>query len=128
MKTFDVQTNAHEQFVNITDQVQQAVHALGVTDGVVTVFTPHTTCGLTINENEDPNVVADVLHQLETLVPWKKNSYSHAGGNSAAHIKTSLFGSSVNVIVAYGNVQLGMWQGIYLCEFDGPRIRHVWVQ
>ena len=125
MKTFDVQTNVHSQFVNITDQVQQAVQALGITDGVVTVFTPHTTCGLTINENEDPNVVADFLHQLNTLVPWKNPAYLHAGGNTAAHVKTSLVGSSVQVIVAYGNVQLGMWQGIYLCEFDGPRSRKV---
>ncbi len=128
MKTFDVQTTQHAQFVNITDQVQQAVQALGVTDGVVTVFTPHTTCGLTINENEDPNVVSDILVQLGALVPWKNPAYIHAGGNTAAHVKTSLVGSSVSVIVAYGNVQLGMWQGIYLCEFDGPRIRHVWVQ
>ena len=128
MKTFDVQTSVHSQFVNITDQVQQAVQALGITDGVVTVFTPHTTCGLTINENEDPNVVADFLHQLNTLVPWKNPAYLHAGGNTAAHVKTSLVGSSVQVIVAYGNVQLGMRQGLYLCEFDGPRIRHVWVQ
>lgn len=128
MKTFDVQTTQHDQLVNITDQVQQAVQALGVTDGVVTIFTPHTTCGLTINENEDPNVVCDLLGQLNAVVPWENPDYSHAGGNTAAHVKTTLVGSSVSVIVAYGNVQLGMWQGIYLCEFDGPRIRHVWVQ
>ena len=128
MKTFDVQTNEHAQFVNITDQVQQAVQALGITDGVVTVFTPHTTCGVTINENEDPNVVSDTLRLLEKLIPWKSPDYTHAGGNIAAHVKTMLVGSSVDVIVAYGNVQLGMWQGLYLCEFDGPRIRHVWVQ
>ena len=128
MKTFDVQTTEHEQMVNITDQVQKAVQELGVTDGVVTVFTPHTTCGVTINENEDPNVAADLLHQLGVLVPWKNPAYKHAGGNTAAHVKTTLVGSSVDVIVAYGNVQLGMWQGLYLCEFDGPRIRHVWVQ
>jgi secondary thiamine-phosphate synthase enzyme len=128
MKTFDVQTTQHDQFVNITDQVQQAVQTLGVTDGVVTVFTPHTTCGLTINENEDPNVVSDILVHLGALVPWKNPGYMHAGGNTAAQVKTWLVGSSVSVIVAYGNVQLGMWQGIYLCEFDGPRIRHVWVQ
>lgn len=128
MKTFDVQTHAHAQCVNITDQVQQAVKELGVTDGVVTVFTPHTTCAVTINENEDPHVVQDLLHQLDTFAPWKSPAYTHAGGNSAAHIKTSLLGSSLHVIVAYGNVQLGMWQGLFLCEFDGPRIRHVWVQ
>jgi secondary thiamine-phosphate synthase enzyme len=128
MKTFDVQTSAHTQFVNITDQVQQTVQALGITDGVITVFVPHTTCAVTINENEDPHVVEDILRQLETLAPWKNPAYTHAGGNTAAHMKTSLIGSSAQVIVAYGNVQLGMWQGLYLCEFDGPRIRHVWVQ
>ena len=128
MKTFDVQTSAHTQFVNITDQVQQTVQALGITDGVITVFVPHTTCAVTINENEDPHVVEDILRQLETLAPWKNPAYTHAGGNTAAHMRTSLIGSSAQVIVAYGNVQLGMWQGLYLCEFDGPRIRHVWVQ
>ena len=88
----------------------------------------NTTCAVTINENEDPHVVEDILRQLETLAPWKNPAYTHAGGNTAAHMKTSLIGSSAQVIVAYGNVQLGMWQGLYLCEFDGPRIRHVWVQ
>jgi secondary thiamine-phosphate synthase enzyme len=128
MKSFDVQTNAHSQFVNITDQVQKAVRALGVTDGVVTVFTPHTTCAVTISENEDPHVAQDILRQLDVLAPWKNPAYTHEGGNTAAHLKTALIGSSVQVIVACGNVQLGMWQGIFLCEFDGPRIRHVWVQ
>lgn len=128
MKNIDVQTTAHDQFVNITDRVQQAVHDLGITDGTVTVFVAHTTCAVTINENEDPNVVSDMLMQLDALVPWKNSAYKHVSGNSAAHVKTSLLGSSVSLIVAYGNLQLGMWQGIYLCEFDGPRIRHVWVQ
>ncbi len=128
MKTFDVQTNTHDQFVNITDQVQQAVKELGITDGVVTVFTPHTTCGLTINENDDPNVANDLLQQFDAMVPWQQEFYAHTGGNTAAHMKTTLVGSSVQLIVAKGNIQLGMWQGVYLCEFDGPRIRHVWMR
>jgi secondary thiamine-phosphate synthase enzyme len=128
MKSFDVQTHTHDQFINITDRVQKTVTELGITDGVVTVFTPHTSCGVTINENEDPDVVSDMIQQLDTIAPWRQPFYAHAGGNSAAHIKASLLGASVQVIVAYGNLQLGMWQGIYLCEFDGPRIRHVWVQ
>lgn len=128
MKTFDVQTHTHDQFVDITDRVQQAVRDLGVTDGAITVFTPHTTCGVTINENSDPDVVNDMIQQLDAMVPWQQPFYAHAEGNSAAHIKATLTGTSVHVIVAYGNLQLGMWQGIYLCEFDGPRIRHVWVQ
>jgi secondary thiamine-phosphate synthase enzyme len=128
MKTFDVQTHTHDQFVNITDQVQQTVTALGITDGVITVFTPHTTCAVTLSENEDPNVANDMIQQLDAMVPWQQPFYAHEGGNTAAHIKTSLMGSSVQLIVAFGNVQLGMWQGVFLCEFDGPRIRHVWVQ
>ena len=74
------------------------------------------------------HVVEDLLRLLDAMAPWKNPAYTHAGGNTAAHMKTSLIGSSAQVIVAYGNVQLGMWQGLYLCEFDGPRIRHVWVQ
>jgi len=128
MKTFDVQTSTHDQVVNITDRIQQAAKAQGITDGTITVFTPHTTCGLTISENEDPAVTSDLLKQLDVMAPWKQPHYTHAGGNSAAHVKTSLVGSSLHLIVAGGTLQLGMWQGIFLCEFDGPRIRHVWVQ
>ncbi len=94
---------------------------------MITLFTPHTTCGLTVNENADPDVVTDMLQQLEVMVPWQQAFYQHTEGNTAAHIKTSLMGSSHQFIVTGGRVQLGMWQGIYLCEFDGPRIRHVWV-
>lgn len=127
MKSFDVQTHTHDQFVNITDQVQQAVREMGITDGVITLFTPHTTCGLTINENADPNVVTDILQQLDKMVPWQQPFYQHVEGNTAAHVKTSLMGSSVQIIVTRGHVELGMWQAIYLCDFDGPRIRHVWL-
>jgi len=128
MKTFDVQTNAHDQAVNITSQIQHAVKELGIKDGVITAFTPHTTCALTITENDDPAVTIDLIRQLDTVIPWKQPAYTHAGGNSAAHIKTALMGSSLHFIVAGGMLQLGMWQGVFLCEFDGPRIRHVWVQ
>jgi len=128
MRSFGVQTSTRSQCINITDQVQEAVQALGITDGVITVFTPHTTCAVTINENADPYVVGDILAQLEALAPWENAAYKHAGGNTAAHMKATLVGSSVQVIVTSGSLQLGMWQGIFLCEFDGPRIRHVWVQ
>ncbi len=128
MKFFDVATRARDQFVNITAQVQQAVQALGLGDGVVTVFTPHTTCGLTINENADPHVISDMLQQLEAMVPWRQPFYEHAEGNSAAHLKASLMGCSLQLIVTCGHVDLGVWQGIFLCEFDGPRSRRVWVQ
>ena len=128
MKYFEVPTRTRDQFVNITQQVQQTVHALGITEGAVTVFVPHTTCGLTINENADPAVVSDMLKQLDVMVPFRQPFYEHSEGNSAAHVKASLMGCSLQVIVTCGHLELGVWQGIYLCEFDGPRTRRVWVQ
>ena len=128
MKYFDVPTRTRDQFVNITAQVQQAVHSLGVCEGAVTVFTPHTTCGLTVNEQADPHVISDMLQQLEAMVPWRQPFYEHAEGNSAAHLKASLMGHSLQLIITCGHVDLGVWQGLYLCEFDGPRSRRVWVQ
>jgi secondary thiamine-phosphate synthase enzyme len=128
MTQFEVPTRTRDQFVNITAQVQQAVKTLGVNDGVVTVFVPHTTCGLTINENVDPDVVSDMIAQLDAMVPRRQPFYRHAEGNSAAHVKASLMGCSLQVPVVCGHVELGVWQGIYLCEFDGPRMRCVWVQ
>ena len=128
MKFFDVPTRTRDQFVNITAQVQQTVEALGITDGTVTVFVPHTTCGLTINENADPAVVADMIQQLDLMVPHRQPFYEHAEGNSAAHIKASMMGCSLQVLVICGHLELGVWQSIYLCEFDGPRMRRVWVQ
>ena len=128
MKYFDVQSRTRDQFVNITAQVQQTVQALGIAEGAITVFVPHTTCGLTINENADPDVAADMLKQLDVMVPPQQPFYKHAEGNSAAHIKASLMGCSLQVIVTNGHLDLGVWQGIYLCEFDGPRTRRVWVQ
>lgn len=121
-------TRSRDQFVNITEQVQQAVKELGIDEDVVTVFAPHTTCGLTLNEKADSDVAADMLRQLDAAVPWKQPFYAHAEGNSAAHVKASLMGSSVDVLVACGHLQLGVWQGIFLCEFDGPRTRRVWVK
>jgi len=128
MKYFDVQSRTRDQFVNITAQVQQTVQALGIAEGAITVFVPHTTCGLTINENADPDVATDMLKQLDVMVPPQQPFYKHAEGNSAAHIKASLMGCSLQVIVTNGHLDLGVWQGIYLCEFDGPRTRRVWVQ
>ena len=128
MKYFDVPTRARDQFVNITAQVQQAVKELGIADGIITLFTPHTTCGLTINEHADPDVVTDMLQQLDAMIPWQQPFYAHAEGNSAAHLKASLMGCSLQVLVTGGHIELGVWQGVYLCEFDGPRTRRVWVQ
>lgn len=128
MNGFDVQTQSGEQMVNITDQLRQAVREAGLADGVVTAFTPHTSCGLTITEGCDPALAEDLLRQLGQLVPIRQPHYRHAGGNAAAHIKTVLVGSSLQFIVKGGAMQLGPWQGVFLCEFDGPRIRHVWIR
>ena len=126
MHHLSINTTTHGCFINITSSVAQAVTAMGLGDGVVTVFIPHTTCGVTINENADPDVVTDMLAALERMVPWQAG-YRHGDGNSAAHVKASLMGFSVQVPVADGKLQLGTWQGVYLCEFDGPRVREVWV-
>jgi len=127
MQTFEVITGSRTDFVNITPQVALAVRAADIEDGVVTVFVPHTTAGVTINENADPDVVSDIDTILERLVPWS-GGYRHCEGNSAAHVKAGMMGSSVQIIVEDGDLKLGTWQSIYFCEFDGPRKRKVWVK
>jgi len=128
MKTLSLKTNDYAQMVEITEEVQKLVHESGWKNGVLTVYIPHTTAGITIQENADPDVKHDFLKDLERLVPREQPYFRHAEGNSAAHIKASLTGSSVHVIVSNGDLQLGTWQGIYFCEFDGPRNRKVWVE
>ena len=127
MKELDVKTSTHTEFVEITERVQRVVDESGVKDGVCVCFVPHTTAGITINENADPDVGADMIYALERVVPWKSPQYRHAEGNTAAHVKSSLVGHSVTLMVQSGRIQLGTWQGVYLCEFDGPRTRKVWV-
>jgi len=119
-----VKTGGRTDFIEITDEVRRAVEELVVDEGVVTVFVPHTTAGVTINEHADPDVMADMELALDRIVPWA-GGYRHGEGNSAAHVKASLMGSSARVIVEGGRLQLGTWQGIFLCEFDGPRTRTV---
>ncbi len=111
--------------VEITGQVRNAVSESGVESGQVTVYVPHTTAGITINENADPDVVHDLLEQLDRMVPWRQRFYQHAEGNSAAHVKASMMGSSVTVLIESGRLVLGTWQSIWFCEFDGPRTRNV---
>ena len=120
MKTFSLSTRARSEFVNITRDVASAVEASGVRDGVCTVFVPHTTAAVTINENADPSVQSDLLMQLERLAPLNAG-FQHAEGNSDAHVKAALLGSSAQIIVQNGRLALGTWQGVYFCEFDGPR-------
>ncbi len=113
--------------VDITAQIEKLVHLSAVREGICRIYVPHTTAGLTINENADPTVRSDILHQLDRIVPWN-GDYEHGEGNAAAHIKASLLGSSQSVFVSGGRLKLGTWQGIYLAEFDGPRTRQVWVK
>jgi secondary thiamine-phosphate synthase enzyme len=124
---YQVKTIKDKEFINITDKVQNEVSKSGVIDGAVVVFVPHTTAGVTINENADPDVVHDMLSGLNKAFPVN-NGYRHAEGNSHAHIKASLMGSSCTVIIQNGRLKLGTWQGIYFCEFDGPRDRKVYIK
>ncbi|MCK4602931.1 MAG: secondary thiamine-phosphate synthase enzyme YjbQ [Phycisphaerae bacterium] len=109
--------------IDITSRVQQAIGVAGVGDGLVTIYVPHTTAGVTINENADPDVIHDILAALEEAVPWRQGFYQHSEGNSAAHVKSSMVGCSVQVPVVGGQMTLGTWQSIFFCEFDGPRTR-----
>ena len=127
MITLSVQTNAQSELVDITHQVQQALQKSGIEEGVCALFVPHTTAGLTLNENWDPAVKGDMLLTLGEIAPADRR-HRHGEGNSPAHIKASLMGNHATVIVADSQLQLGTWQGIYLAEFDGPRRRRVWVQ
>ena len=127
MPTFTIRTTARSQLLDITSQVQAAVRAIGAADGVATVFCPHTTAAITINENADPDVQRDWLRTLDELVPANQPHFRHAEGNSDSHLKSSLVGASEQVIVSGGKLVLGTWQAIYFAEFDGPRTRTVHV-
>lgn len=122
----NIKTNQREEFYDITDKVTEIVRLSGVTDGLCTVFVPHTTAALTINENADPDVVHDILGKLRRLIP-EKDGYRHMEGNSDAHLKASLMGTSEQIIIKDGKLLLGTWQGLYFTEFDGPRLRKVYV-
>ena len=126
MKSLSVQTRQRCEFVDITGQVREAVRESRVESGICVVYCPHTTAAVTINENADPDVVSDLLMGLERMAPpnWP---YRHTEGNSDAHLKSSLVGCSEHVLVQNGGLVLGAWQGIYFCEFDGPRQRKVHV-
>ena len=121
-----VQTSRRDEFLDLTRKVQAAVAASGTREGLCLVFVPHTTAGVTINEHADADVAWDILDSLNRQIPWRDN-YRHGEGNSAAHIKASLMGSSVAIPIQEGRLALGTWQGIFLAEFDGPRSRKVLV-
>jgi len=123
-----LRTSKRSQFIDISREVQGIVSRSGVEEGICVIYVPHTTAGITINENADPTVRKDIINYLEKYVPWKEAYFEHIEGNSAAHIKSSLMGCNVTVIVKDGKLLLGQWQGIYFCEFDGPRNRRVIVK
>ncbi len=124
---YSIKTAKPDDFINITSIVRQEVRNSGVTDGIAVVFIPHTTAGITVNENADPDVVHDVLLGLKRAFP-ESTQYLHAEGNSHAHLKASAMGSSCTVIIENGELKLGTWQGLYFCEFDGPRNRKVYIK
>jgi len=127
MKTIDVRTSRSQEFLNITHEIRKAVQESGIKDGIVLVYVPHTTAAVTINEAADPDVVRDIITTLNDMIPVHGN-YHHSEGNSHAHIKSSMIGCSTRIIVKGGELILGTWQGIFFCEFDGPRSRHVHVE
>ena len=127
MNQFNVRTSGTLEFIDITTEVQNIIDGSGVKQGVCHIYIPHTTAAITINEHADPSVVEDITTVLEKIIPASGN-YRHVEGNSAAHVKASLFGSNQTVIIEDGKLVLGTWQGIFFCEFDGPRKRQVLVK
>lgn len=127
IETLDISTRSRTEMIDMTSQVQRLVHQQGVVQGICYVYVPHTTAGVTINENADHSVTQDILMEINKRVPFEDH-YTHAEGNSAAHIKASLFGNSLFVFIEQKALVLGTWQGIYFCEFDGPRRRKVHVK
>lgn len=127
MEKISISTGRKKEFIEITSKVEDVVRRSGIENGVCFLYVPHTTCGLTINENADPSVKIDILNKLEEIVP-ENGRYSHMEGNADAHIKSSILGHSLVVFVEKGHLQLGTWQGIFLCEFDGPRTRQVLIK
>ena len=127
MERFNIKTSQRMEMIDITHHVLKAVSDSKVTDGICSIFVPHTTSAVTINENADPSVPEDIVMQLSKVVPYNDN-YRHAEGNSDAHIKASLMGSSKTIIVESGKLVLGTWQSVFFCEFDGPRTRKFYVK
>jgi len=125
--TISISTRDRSEMIDITSKVEEELSRSGLKDGVCFLFVPHTTAGITINESADPSVATDIQAMLKKLIPWE-GSYRHLEGNSAAHIKSSLIGNSVMVFVESGHLKLGTWQGIFFCEFDGPRSRKLYIK
>lgn len=127
MDKLHITTRSHAEFIDITQEVKGILEKREIKEGICSVYVPHTTAAVMINENADPSVRKDIVNELNRLVPWN-GPYTHREGNAAAHIKSTMVGSSITIPVSGGKLALGTWQGIYFCEFDGPRHREVFVQ
>ena len=128
MTTLEIRTDAREVLVDIGPQLRQLIQSSGVRSGVVHLWSLHTTCGLTVNENADPDVKHDLVEKLRRMIPQDERFYRHAEGNSDSHLKTSLFGPGLTLLIDNGALVLGTWQGVFLAEWDGPRTRKVAVK
>lgn len=128
LKKFTIHTKKRDQMIEVTDAIQKYVTEHELTDGAVIVYCPHTTAGITINENADPDVKKDMIRRFDEIYPWHQELDRHMEGNTAAHMKASTVGASQHVIVENGRLLLGTWQGIYFCEWDGPRTRTFFVK
>ena len=127
MYEIEISTTDQVQFIDITQKIKEALDEEEIKNGICIVFVPHTTAAVTINENADPDVSTDMIKEINKIVPFSDN-YRHFEGNSAAHLKSSMVGVSETVIIKNGDLKLGRWQGIYFCEFDGPRKRKIWIK
>ena len=128
MESLTVRSRHQSELIDISNEIRSVVNSRGIRNGLLLVYVPHTTAGVTINENADRTVVHDILADLERLFPQRQSYYRHGEGNSASHMKASMMGSSVHVMIEDGALVLGTWQGIFFCEFDGPRTRKVYVK
>ena len=125
--SIDIRSSERSEFIDITDRIEKVIKQSHISEGACHIFIPHTTAGLTINENADPSVKKDIINTLNILVP-RTGRYAHIEGNADAHIKSSILGGEKTVFIQSGRLKLGTWQGIFFCEFDGPRRREVWVK
>lgn len=128
MKKMQLKTKTRDQFIDITREVEKYVREEGINEGIITVYCPHTTAGITVNENADPDVKKDMIMRLDEVYPWDHEKYRHAEGNTASHLKASTVGTGQTIIIEDGALVLGTWQGIYFCEFDGPRTRSYYLK
>ena len=126
-KTLDIKTSHRVELIDVTAKVNSLIYESGIKDGICCLFTPHTTAGVTINENADPSVKVDIAYKLNSLIP-AHNHYTHVEGNADSHIKSTIVGQSINLIIDGGIAVLGTWQGIFFCEFDGPRSRKLYIK